>query len=134
MSEYGLRGEFGEPFFKGSEQECEQVKKAMVDYGILERKLHIVYPADHGFKLSEEVYDELYNTLHRSRMEGATNFRATMHHVDNELECLTHAELLDECETEFHIFDIHYNMLERARLQLDSYKADKILLEEKEQS
>lgn len=60
---FKLSGEFGEPFFEGTEHEAKMIKNAMVKYGILERKLHITPPDNTNFKLPEESREEILDAL-----------------------------------------------------------------------
>ena len=67
---YKLKGEFGEPFFEGSLSDVNMIKKAMVDYGILERKLHVVYNELHEFTLPDSIRDKMSEAVTSHFAEG----------------------------------------------------------------
>ena len=67
---YKLRGEFGDAFFEGTNVECEQVKKAMIKYGIAERKLTIVYPKYYEFSLPDGLREQIRKCVTDWNAEG----------------------------------------------------------------
>lgn len=126
---YGLRGEFGEAFFTGTKSQVNQVKKAMIDYGILERKLHIVEPKNADYvippHLKEKTYIEVVNHL----AEGKDYEQYRYDEAKYEAQEMTDAELLGIYEVLAYPNEEDELMIELAH-SFKEYEAEKVLLEE----
>lgn len=122
-SRYKLRGEFGDAFFEGTLREVKMVKKAMVDYGVLERKLHVVYPEHHGFKLSAGLQQKVFDKLYDDRVEC----NPYSDYVVNELNEMSDYDLIEEVQ---HYIDDDHELSIAVRKEFSDYQAEKALLEE----
>lgn len=126
---YKLRGEFGEAFFEGTLAECNQVRNAMIAYGILEHKLHIVYPEYHDFKLSDELKTRLYNETIDALTEGRDYSSYGRDTARDEVNDMSDYELISTYEGCIYS-DEECQLLEKACKEYESFLAERVLLEE----
>lgn len=129
MNKYGLRGEFGDVFFTGTKSEVNQVKNAMIAYGILDRKLHIVEPKYSDYKMPENIYISVYDEVVEHLAEGMSYSDYTYEMAKNYVNEMTDYDLFSKYEEIVHSDDDN-NYLKRMNEAFNSYKAEKILLEE----
>jgi len=120
---YGLRGEFGEAFFTGTKAEVNQVKKAMIAYGVLERKLHIVEPKDADYIMPKHLKVKVCKEVLEYLAEGK-NYSDYRYEMDE----MTDAELFGQYESL-----VYSNEEDKLLIEIDKsfkeYEAEKVLLE-----
>lgn len=68
--DYKLRGEFGEPFFEGTEKQVNMIKDAMIKYGIRDDKLCIIYPQHYDFKLPKDLKKKMVEAIIQAQTDG----------------------------------------------------------------
>ena len=125
MDNYKLKGEFGDVFFTGNLYQCQMVKGAMIKYGILERKIHIIHPKNYDYKMPESLKYEVASIVVNCIADDAISAHEN---AQDEVFEMSDMELHDTyVELYHHEEDILITKLEMA---LASYEAEKVLLEE----
>jgi hypothetical protein len=60
---YKIECEFGNTIFRGTKTECLNVIQAFVEYGISERKLHIIPPQYHDYKIPSNIREKIVESV-----------------------------------------------------------------------